>query len=64
MVMDARYLVQFIDERFPATIAQEVSDVKLARSLGAHRGRILRRYADQVADDLHKPITMLINVAN
>ena len=53
MIADAGYLVQFINQGFLTMISQEVSDVKLAGSLGAHRRRILRRYADQVANDLN-----------
>jgi hypothetical protein len=62
MVVDAGHLIQFIDQRLPALMPKELSDVHLAGRLGTSWGRILRRYADQIADDFYKPIPVLIYV--
>jgi hypothetical protein len=63
MVVNPGRLVQLIRQGFPALMPEEVSHVNLTRTLGARRRRVLRRYADQVANDLDQPIAVLIHVA-
>src|SRR5438552_3462793 len=63
MFLDPGRLVQLIRQGFPALMPEEVSHVNLTRSLGARRRRVLRWYADQVANDLDQPIAVLIHVA-